>query len=180
MFLLYSRLLTGKLLDGAYGHLTPSLTRLRTFPGFYQPHVGAAAGQRAGVLVSNARLPADGGEERHVPSERLDLSTCRAALGEHSSALRSTDQAEPLRTGRVRACACTSTKWRRVVTARSLRPRRITAGERASCSIWPRGWTAVERASAASASDVCVLNHLSVCQPALTPPYFTYHQPTCT
>lgn len=160
--------------------MTPSLTwsGVSDFigvPRSYKLH--AAAGQRVSVLASNAHLPPPGTPR---PSKRRHFSTCWAALGEHSSALRSTDQAEPLRTGCVLACVCTSANGRRIVTAWSLRPRRITAGERASCSIWPHGWTQVDRESAASVFNVCVLNHLCVCQPALTPPYFTYHQPTCT
>lgn len=43
-------------------------------PRFHKLRVGATAGQRVSVLLSNAHLPADRGEERHV---RLNAATSR-------------------------------------------------------------------------------------------------------
>lgn len=168
-----SGLFTGKLLHGGHVHSTPSLTRSGVpdfigVPRFYELHVGVAAECPS---VPNAPLPADGGEERHVRLNALHFSTCWAALGGNIRLL----SAPPAKQNRselgVRSPACA---------------RPLKGGGPRQRGRWENGGGRagqlfkVERESAASVLDACLLDHLCVRQPAPTPPYFTYHRPTCT
>lgn len=54
-------------------------------------------------------------------------------------------------------------------------------GGRASCSIWPHGRKQKEGERVSIYNVCCVLNHPSItAHTALTPPYFSYHEPTYT
>lgn len=71
-------------------------------------------------------------------------------------------------------------------TAWSLRPWRVMEREQASCSIWPHGRTQKEKENTEEKKcqymicAVC-LNHTSItAYPALTLPYFSFHEPTYT
>lgn len=60
-------------------------------------------------------------------------------------------------------CVCLSSKRQRIVTAWPLRPRRIMAGQWATCSIWSHVRTPVERGCQYS-TCVCLITFLSASQ----------------